>query len=208
VTAHAEAAAYVLDGLEPGDARAFERHLAGCAACGEELESLRGTAAALAFAVELRPPPASLRRRLLELALTDRMVVVPFRRRWTTPLLSAAAVAAACTAVVFGLRAWGNDQTPAGLHAYPVRGGDGTLLVTHTGEAVLVMRNLAHVPDGKTYEVWILRSGRAARAGLFKGSLVTLTRLVTRGAAVAVSLEPAGGSDVPTGRLLLRAETA
>jgi anti-sigma-K factor RskA len=59
------AAAYVLGALEPEERRAFEAHLAGCAACAEEIRTLRHVTDALARAVPQRTPRAELRTRVL-----------------------------------------------------------------------------------------------------------------------------------------------
>jgi len=72
---------------------------------------------------------------------------------------------------------------------------------------VLTARRLPPLAAGTVYELWVIDGGRPQPAGLFSGSFVTLTRPVPRGATVAVSLEPTGGSPQPTGPLLLRAET-
>jgi anti-sigma-K factor RskA len=53
-----------------------------------------------------------------------------------------------------------------------------------------------------------VRNGRPVAAGFLDGRMAALTQPVPRGASVAVSLEPAGGSQRPTGPLLFRAETA
>ena len=59
------AAAYVLGALEPDERRAFEAHVAECAACAEEVRALRPVADALAHSVPQRTPPADLRARVL-----------------------------------------------------------------------------------------------------------------------------------------------
>lgn len=53
-----EAAAYALRSLEDDERRRFERHLAGCPRCREEVESMRRTAAALPEPTPLAPPSA------------------------------------------------------------------------------------------------------------------------------------------------------
>jgi anti-sigma-K factor RskA len=166
---------------------------------------MRLAAVALAFAGELPPPRPELRRRVLRVEA----VVIPLRRR-ALPVLSAAAVAAACAVVAFGLRAWSGDGSPplGDATAFPLRGADGALLVESNGEAVLVVRRLPPAPAGKTYEIWVLAQGRAARAGILRDSMVELSRPVPHGGRVAVTVERAGGSEVPTGPFLFRAETA
>lgn len=173
---HDQAAGFVLDALQPEEAQEFERHLRLCPTCEDELEALRVAAAALAFACDLPPPRPSLRRRVIAVDA----VILRFRRRWTAPLASAAALAA-CAALVVGLT-------------------DGR---RHAG----VTLDLPAAPAGKVYEIWFVRHGHAVRAGLAHAGRNHL-RHVPRGAAVAVTLEPAGGSARPTGPLLVKTETA
>ncbi len=61
---HTMTGAYALDALDDVERRAFERHLDGCAACREEVVTLRETAARLAEGVAVAPP-AALRDRVL-----------------------------------------------------------------------------------------------------------------------------------------------
>lgn len=105
-------AAYVLGALEPDDARAFEAHLAGCAACTARVHALRGTAGVLAGLGpddlagldeldgldESLPGPESL---VPELA--RRVAARQRRRRWGTAALGTIAAAAVIAlAVVLG----------------------------------------------------------------------------------------------------------
>jgi len=202
---HEQAAGFALDALDAAEATEFERHLESCPDCEDELVRLRTSATALAFAGDLPAPRPELKLRVLDVGGG---VVIPFRRRRSVAVLSAAAVAA-CAAIVVGAHAWtGGRATAAGLRSYRVHGGEGTLLVAPTGEAVLVIRGLPPAAAGTAYELWVVRNGRPAPAGFLRGEVATLTRPVGRGAAVAVSLEPRGGSRRPTGPLLVTAETA
>jgi anti-sigma-K factor RskA len=202
---HEQAAGFALDALDGDEARDFEGHLPLCPGCEDELEPLRLAAVALAFAGELPAPRSELRRRVLAV---DR-IVLPFRRR-ALPYVSAAAVATACAAVaVVLLASSGDPATPlVAAHAYPLRGADGALLVAPSGEAVLIVRRLPAAPAGKSYEVWVVRSGRATAAGMLRGSMVELAAPLAPGAGIAVTVELAAGSPRPTGPFLLRAETA
>ena len=203
---HEQAAAFALDALDPVEASEFERHLLACPSCEDELERLRSTAAALAFAGAHSPPRPELRPRVLDVGGG---VAIPFPRRWSTPLLSAAAAAAAAAAIVLGLNSLsGAGSSVAGMRAYELQGADGALLVADTGEATLVVHGLPPAAAGTSYELWVVRDGRPIAAGFLRGQVGTLTRPVPPGASVAVSLEPRGGSRRPTGPLLLRAETA
>ncbi|WP_120519540.1 anti-sigma factor family protein [Arthrobacter celericrescens] len=102
---HTLLGAYLLGGLEPAEALAFEEHLAGCAACRRELAELESLpalldavpvpdAVTLAASAGRRPavePPAAEAPVLLELAARRRK-----SRRWRAVLV--AGVAAACLA--------------------------------------------------------------------------------------------------------------
>jgi anti-sigma-K factor RskA len=201
---HDQAAGFALDALDRDEASAFERHLDLCPGCEDDVEPLRLAAVAMAFAGELPPPRPELRRRVLKVEA----VVVPFRRR-ALPLLSVAAVAA-CMVVALGVRARSDGALPplGDATAFPLHGARGALLVTSSGEAVLVVRRLQPAPAGKAYEVWVVEGSHSTRAGILRGSMVELSRAVPPGARVAVTVEQADGSQTPTGPFLFRAETA
>jgi anti-sigma-K factor RskA len=216
---HELSAAYALHALDLTEESAFEEHLARCARCRDDVSSFHETAAALAYDVEAPPPPAALKERILERARAERPKVVPLRRRWTLPVAAAAAVAASLAAV--GLGIWAarlssqlDDQRAENAKLAEVvtlAGARGSLIVTPSGEAALLVRELAPAPRGKTYEAWVIEGKVVRRAGLFPGGTRTafvLTRQVPAGAVVAVTLEVAGGVDQPTGKPLFTAKSA
>ncbi|MGH3050836.1 MAG: anti-sigma factor domain-containing protein, partial [Gaiellaceae bacterium] len=124
--------------------------------------------------------------------------------------------AAACAAV--GLGIWAATlherlgSTSSVLDAIALRGAGGSLVRAHSGEATLVVSGLAPAPRGKTYEAWVIRGGKAARAGLFSSrsgtAIVQLTRRVPSGAVVGVTLERAGGVDQPTSTPIVTSSAA
>jgi hypothetical protein len=66
--------AYAADVVEDGEERlAFERQLAECPDCREEVRTLREAAAALSVAVALPPPPGLRSRMLAEIAATPQL---------------------------------------------------------------------------------------------------------------------------------------
>jgi anti-sigma-K factor RskA len=225
-TVHELTAAYALDALDEDDRRAFEEHLAGCARCREELADVSQTAALLAYGAPPAMPPPALRDRILAEAMSDRRAkVIPFRRRPRVFLGAAAAVTAvaATLAIAFGVRSASLSEDldevqkavevladPA-ARSVPLEGANGRLVVNSEGEAALVVQGLPAAPKGKTYELWVIREGSPRRAGLFEGDdardLVLLDEDVEDDATVAVTLEPDGGVDAPTGRMLFSAST-
>jgi hypothetical protein len=90
-----------------------------------------------------------------------------------------------------------------GATRLPVVGAEERLLliVGMQGDAVLIVSRLDRAPAGKTYEIWVISGNRPRPAGLFRGgrdTVVPLTRLVPKGATVALTLERLGGSPRPT----------
>jgi anti-sigma-K factor RskA len=204
---HDLTAAYALDALEPDEARGYERHLAGCARCREELASLQAAAGALAYAAPPAPPPAGLRDRILDAARAERANVVPLRpRNWASGPYVLTAAAALLVAVV-GLAVWNvslHDElgrAREALRGVPLTGAKGSVVLSGESGA-LVVSDLAPAPAGKTYEAWVIEGGRARAAGTFAGGgrtiVVRLTRSLPAGAVVAVTLERAGGVAQPT----------
>ena len=224
---HELSAAYALDALDGDDLRAFESHLATCDRCRDDVASFREAAAALAYDAPPVVAPETLERRILTAARAERPKVVPLRQRWAVP---AAALAAAAAAAAIALGIWATQLSNSldrersahsrdarvvailsqpGATQVATQGGNGLLVVAPTGRAVLVANGLQPAAVGKTYEAWVVAGKTATPAGLFRGgrgsSVLELTRRVSRGATVGVTLERAGGSKTPTGAMLLRA---
>lgn len=120
--AHALAAAYALDALDPREREEFADHLARCEACRQEVAEFRATTARMAAAAALAPPDAMKQRTM---AAVDAVRQLPPRvpvaaatpsgsfgaalRRRALPLALAASLAAAASFA--GLAAWQNGQS-------------------------------------------------------------------------------------------------
>jgi anti-sigma-K factor RskA len=198
---HDLTAAYALDALAPDEAEAYERHLAQCEKCRQELVELSEGAAALGFEAVAPAPPPRLRAAILEQAAAERTNVVPLmRRRWVSRGLAVAAAAAACVAVGLGV------SLSQSSHKVVL-----TVVVDRFGNGTVDVSGLSSAPHGKTYEVWVIPAHRAPRpAGLFSGGAPTnlpLQTTVPRGAVVAVTRERAGGVNKPTMAPILSAQT-
>jgi anti-sigma-K factor RskA len=215
---HELTAGYALDALDDGDREQYEAHLSSCADCREELQGFWEVSGSLALAAGGPSPPPALRSRILEQARGERSNVVPLRRRFALPALSSAAAVAAVAAIALGL--WATSlsadldraQDELGVlgdpnaRTFESPDGEASLVVTPTGEAALVVRRLAPAPEGKDYEIWVFEDGVPQRAGLFeRPGVAVLTRPVAGGQTVAVTLEPDGGVDAPTGEPLFTA---
>jgi hypothetical protein len=231
LTMHDFTAAYALDALDAREAREYEEHLATCDRCREELAELGGAAGALAFAVESPVPPAELRTRILDSARAERPNVVPLPLHLAAATRTIVAVAAIAAVAAIGFGIWAASlsrsldrersaaqQAKRGLAVASdpssarvrVRGtAQGTLFVSRTGDAALVVSRLERAPSGRTYEAWVIQNGKPLRAGTFTGggnTVVGLERPVPPGALVAVTLERKPGADAPHGAILLRSQ--
>jgi anti-sigma-K factor RskA len=80
-----------------------------------------------------------------------------------------------------------------------------------SGETAIVIADMAPAGEAKVYELWAIRGDRAPEpAGVFtvgdEGSVATVGARIARPTEVttfAVSIEPAGGSQTPTGPIVL-----
>ncbi len=91
--------------------------------------------------------------------------------------------------------------------------GDGTMRFAYsptTGQGVLIGDGLAAVDEAQTYQAWLIDDGVPQPAGLFSPTDGEVTFAVEgdpgTAEAVAVTLEPAGGSPQPTTDILYLSE--
>ena len=163
--------AYLLGGLEPGEAAAFEQHLGSCADCRQELDELASlpalldalpvpdavALAAAAPAAAGREPstpdhaPAAVPRGMLEELSTRRRRA---RRRWTAAL----AVAAAASLALGILAAPLFNQPPKPDASYSVQASDGLQItvgmVKKTWGTELAVDGRSLPADG-TFSLWV-----------------------------------------------------
>ena len=219
---HELSAGYALDALEPEERDAFERHLAGCPECQEELAAFWEVAGALAVAADSPAPSPELRDRILADARAEKQTVVSLdSRRRVPPVLTAITAVAAAVAIGLGIYAisLNNDldatrsaltaqENAAAVLADPtattvaLQAGSGRLVVAAEGDAVLVLDDLAPAPAGKTYQAWIVEGTTPVSAGTFASAggqaIVPIPQAVPDGAVVAVTVEEAGGASTPS----------
>jgi anti-sigma-K factor RskA len=181
---HTLAGAYAMDAISAPDRARFERHLAGCAACAQEITSLREATARLATATAV-PPPSSMKERVMAAATLTRQqppsVSEPSTgRAWRGRLrFTVAAVAAAVVlgaAVVFGVangsmrdqlsQAQASSQQMAAvltardatmMTGAVTGGGTVTIVMSHSRHAlVFTAADLHALPASRGYELWLI----------------------------------------------------
>ena len=214
----ADAAAYALGALDPGEAQEFRAHVQTCAACRDDVAAFQGVTRGLPDASTRYAVPKGLRKRVLNevratpqdgspAPATRRRVLIP--RRAFGALAGAAAVA---VAVVIGIAIGSSGGgSPTRVIQAQVIGAPGSAKLQVTGgRGELVLRGLPAPGLGRIYEVWFERGrGRPSPTNtLFSVSSagagdVGLAGSLTGIGEVLVTSEPAGGSRVPTSPALI-----
>jgi anti-sigma-K factor RskA len=86
----------------------------------------------------------------------------------------------------------------------------GEVVEVGDGQAILMAENLPPVSEDEVYEAWLIRDDIPESAGLFEPSAGGIAATPVEGSlegadAVAVTVEPSGGSPTPTSDILLTA---
>ena len=222
--------AYLLGALEEAERSAFERHLATCHVCHDEVEQLRVAADALPHSVEQYAAPASLKAALMEQVRAE-APAAEARRPWADRLrpgglrpraalaLTAIAllVGAAGGAAISGL---GDDdaRAPRSLAATVddtrIGAGKATLTVRDDGgPGALTVEALPQPPRGQVYEVWLERGDRIEPGPLFSvdrngRGVAAIPADLDGVTAVMVTRKRAGGAQQPTEAPVISAEAA
>lgn len=155
------------------------------------------------------------------------------RSRWSTPLARLGAVAAAVALIVglgftvrFGLQAQSDMATASQVNeiqasddyqreTVEISGGGTATLVWSVAlqRSALIVDGLQGLPPGSTYELWYIDAGGATPAGTFDVGddgkrTIVLAGDMGLGDTIGVTVEPAGGSDIPSTDPVIVVETA
>jgi anti-sigma-K factor RskA len=196
--------AYALNATDALEARRIERHLETCDDCANEVRMLRETTAELAWLSE--PAEAG--------DLVDRISqrLPARRRRLITRLSAGVAAVAVATAGFLGaslLRAESENARLADVLATATRrvplgaqkgfAGHGVLHVA-SGKAALVLDDLPDAGRDRTYQLWAITGSKPRSMTVVGGTGRVVAVFDWKGAGdrFAVTIEPDGGSPVPT----------
>jgi hypothetical protein len=214
-----DVAAYALDSLSDAERLSFERHLATCAVCGDELLAFDQVIVALAEGIPQQQVPPALRRRVLTEVHQEAAASIraesqrsrsPRRRlpakRVRRPALALCAVLAAAAAVAGTLGSRSSPGRRAQVIQARVIGSSGFAQVRRaSGYTELIVDRLPPPPSGEIYEVWLNRPGRPAQptTALFNvtdagDADVDVPGDLRHIVQIMVTPEPAGGTQVPT----------
>jgi anti-sigma-K factor RskA len=190
---HALTGAYALDAVSGAERAEFERHLAECESCAQEVEELQSTAARLALAATA-DPPADLKSRVLGQIGTVRQLppettVVPLRRRdrrtFAVRLSTMAAAVLLIAAVGLGVVVVRQNQqldesrAQAAEMSEILRAGDARVLSLDGGadgrmtvamsrsqdRMLLLTDDLRNPPSGHDFQVWAVHGEKMVSAG-------------------------------------------
>ncbi|MBA8823145.1 anti-sigma-K factor RskA [Saccharopolyspora lacisalsi] len=142
--------AYAVDALTEIERARFERHLAACGDCAQEVRELRETVTRLGLAAETAPPEDLKRRVLAEVSRTGqsppgggetghRRQILRSASPWGMRLTAAAAVVGVALAATFGGLAWHSQQELAqARHRFE-----------QVSESSMAMARLMEAPDAR-----------------------------------------------------------
>ena len=208
-----DAAAYALGALEPAEAEAFRRHLAGCAACQKQVAELEQVTGSLADSTVRYEVPKELRRRVLGEVRASPKARASRPARVRRPVVAwggAVAAAAVVIAIVLVVALSGGGSSTRTIQAST---GSAELRL-EGGRADLIVHRLPALPAGRIYELWVQRGSATPTP---TGTLFAVTSSGTAAvgvpggvsgvSAVMVTREPAGGTPAPTTTPVIVART-
>jgi Anti-sigma-K factor rskA/Putative zinc-finger len=231
--------AWLLGALPEDEVDAFRTHLADCAICRADAESLRVAVDALPASAPPESPPPALKGRVMAVVEREASLLhaagpdadrapAPRRRRRLPRLADLAQRPALALPLVLLLLVVGGGAALLGRDAFdgqngrtvvarvnPELKGARASLEIDGARARIVGRRLPAPPAGHVYQVWLDRGGASPEptSALFStrrdgSASVDVPGTLNGVRAVMVTDEPAGGSEKPTGRVLLTASPA
>jgi anti-sigma-K factor RskA len=219
--------AYVLGALSETERQEFEEFLAAHPERQAEVDELGAVAGLLALSPREHEPPPQLRSRILEVVGGEATHAAEDRRSalaWIRELLSVRNLALGAAALlVIGLFSWSMflweevQDLQASQQRIIVLEGSGVadevraeVVVLEGGRAILMAENIPPVPEDRTMQIWVIENDNPQPGGLFEPDDKMVAAAIThplRGAdAIAVTVEPEGGSRKPTSHPMLTAK--
>jgi anti-sigma-K factor RskA len=214
--------AFVLDALEPAEAREIGAHTPGCARCTRELEALVPAVAVLGESVEQLEPPPELRERVLAEVRADvasgaerERTPRPRRRGWRG-LFARPAIAVGLAIVIAAIGGYviagnnGSDGPEGSTVPVVAQEGIGGTLVVGEHSSMLSLHGLGPVKGRQVYQVWVAKGQGLRPSSNFipdpSGRAMTaVDGPLTAGTKVMVTREPHPGETAPTTPVLLSA---
>ncbi|MBO1756363.1 anti-sigma factor domain-containing protein [Allobranchiibius sp. CTAmp26] len=224
---HIDAVGYALDAVDDLERARSERHLQDCESCRREVAEVAELTVTLASDIPPVAPSPDLRSALLEQiqhtpqvsqsradrpghARTSARTSRP--RRAVIGLVAAGAVVVAGAGVIHA-QPWANtsggvtnamsriEHAPdATRRTMPFRGGTVTVISSRSlNQAVATLHKVTASTGDTTYQGWFIKGDGPTNAGILKtGHTNQLTANVQGAKEFDITIEPTGGSQVPT----------
>lgn len=220
-----EIGAYLLGALTDLERQAFERHVAGCAECRDELERLRPAADVLPSSVAQVEPPPSLKASLMEVVNREASEAgeraaapaTPERRprRLRLPSLAGFRPALVAGALALGVLAGfgaaqlgGGDETrtiAATVDESALPDASGTVEIQDDGRngAILRVNGMPPAGEDQVYQAWVQRGGKVVPQPTFDvtrdgSGAAAVPEDLSDAEAILVTREQRSGSEAPT----------
>jgi anti-sigma-K factor RskA len=219
--------AFVLGALPEDARREFVEYLAAHPERQAEIDELDAVAGLLALSPQQQEPSPELRRSIMEAveAEAERPRPQPGTgRAWFLEFLGIRSLALGAAALlVVGLFSWNlllqgqiqdlqeqarSPQSPQDSRvvelegAGPARQAKAEVMILGEDRAVLMAEDMPPVPEDRTCQIWVIEDDVPKPDSLFEPGegpvAVVIENSVSRADAIAVSLEPEGGSTEPT----------
>ena len=219
-------AAYALGAVPEDEVGMIRDHILSCDRCMAEADGFADVTSTLALSVDPVDLPAGFADRVLRQAVpveTPRVQAAPARRGWWTRFGAAGAAAMTAAALILGLLfvdarldvARERKVLAAVLDRNGIElTGDGVsaTAVDVDGRSVFAVSGLDDAPEGKTYQLWLMRGSKCpsnepasceiVSAGTFEVAdgvaIMELDHEVSDWDHSAVTVERDGGVDAPT----------
>jgi anti-sigma-K factor RskA len=220
--------AFVLGALPYEERREFEEYLEAHPEQQAEIDELGAVAGLLALSPQEQEPPQELRRSIMAVVETEavrpRAASGLARMREFLGIRSLALGAAAL--LVIGLSIWNvilqehihdlQGQAPRDGRLVALEGSGAArqarvqVMILDNGQDVLMAEDMPPVPEEKTFQIWVVQNDVRKAGGLFEPRerwVVTRVEIpLDEADAIAITVEPDGGSRQPTTDPMLTAK--
>jgi len=219
--------AFVLGALPEEERREFEEYLAAHPERQAEIDELSTVAGLLALSPQEQDPPPRLRRNIMSVVEAEAQRPAAGPWAWfagTRELLSVRNLALGAAALlVIGLFSWNmvlqgevqdlqgqiENRQDSPVSRMVALEGSGTaqrvqaeVMILEEDRAVLMVEDMPPAPENRTYQVWVIKGDDPQPSVLFEPREELVAAVVEdpldEADAIAVTVEPEGGSPQPT----------
>lgn len=227
-------ASYVLGDLTPEEVALVNQLLDSRPELKDEVDRLQKTLALLPLSLPKASPPSRLKTRILRNSETVSLVS---NSKWVVSGLTArlGAMGSIAVAVIVGLGLYSyylHQEVAAARETIallrqpsnrllsfqgtaPISQASGSLVVVPRSDvAVLTLKNLAPLPEGKVYRLWAVKDAKKIYCGDFtpnsEGNVLLklpLDKYMSGASAAAITVEPSQKNSHPTGETVMTGST-